>query len=137
MHFPFAGFVIKEDIKAETTIKSEGAKRISIVQVVITMIQGNKRGGISLLGEYILQLKISVISFYFGIHSYRRSDLDTSREKIRTGDRNKRRSENAGYRDYNRRAETSRHDRDYRKGYSTNHPRGYRYVEFSHMFGVT
>jgi len=50
LHFPFAGFVIKEDIKAETTIKTEGAKRISIVQVVITMIQGNKRGGISLLG---------------------------------------------------------------------------------------
>ena len=53
LHFPFIGFVIEEDIKAETMIKSEGATRISIVQVVITMTQGNKRSGISLGGRKI------------------------------------------------------------------------------------
>lgn len=47
--------MIKEDIKAETTIKTEGAKRISIVQVVITMIQGEV---IWILLEKKLELEI-------------------------------------------------------------------------------
>ena len=61
---------------------------------------------------------------------YRRSDLDTTREKLRHGDRHKRKSETSGYRDHNRRGTNEpRYDRDYRKGYSMNQSlRGYRYV---------
>ena len=67
-------------------------------------------------------------------YNYRRSDLDTTREKLRHGDRHKRRSEAGGYRDYNRRPNEPRYDRDYRKGYSINQPsRGHRYVSITYF----
>ena len=67
-------------------------------------------------------------------YNYRRSDLDTTREKLRHGDRHKRRSEAGGYRDYNRRPNEPRYDRDYRKGYSINQPsRGHRYVCLTYL----
>ena len=63
---------------------------------------------------------------------FRRSDLNTTKEKTTRDqnesyrEKNKRRSETTSHRDYHRRNEEHRRDRDYRKGYSTNQASRYR-----------
>ena len=125
---------MQEDTKEKASEKKDAEKEIKKIMILIAhdtiMILGIKNIGFR--KGLIYQPSASESKYVFRIcYTYfRRSDLDTSRDKAKRGDRNKRRSEAGGQKDYYRRTDSSRYERDYRKGYSVNHHRNYRYVEF-------